>query len=149
MRARSVVVGIAMVIVALVMFGHAQAQDEPIPVDLKVGETFDVCASGLIRCPPNDNKCDDPKVAIPVTASDGSGGLVFQGVGPGTTLCSALSVSGFRPIYRITVSPASQGDAEDNTLRLPAPKATDNALRLPAYPGRGGSAPKGRQKIMP
>jgi len=51
MRARSVVVGIAMVIVALVMFGHAQAQDEPIPVDLKVGETFDVCASGLIRCP--------------------------------------------------------------------------------------------------
>jgi hypothetical protein len=75
--------------------------------------------------------------------------LVFQGVGPGTTLCSALSVSGFRPIYRITVSPAPQGDAEDNTLRLPAPKATDNALRLPAYPGRGGSAPKGRQKIMP
>jgi len=87
--------------------------------------------------------------------------LVFQGVGPGTTLCSALSVSGFRPTYRITVSPASQGDAEDNTLRLPAPKATDNALRLPApkatdnalrlpaYPGRGGSALKGRQKIMP
>jgi len=101
MRARSVVVGIAMAIGALVMFGHARAQDEPIPIDLKVGETFDVCASGLIRCPPIGNVCDDPKVATPVDVP--GSGLGFQGVGPGTTLCSAGSVSGFRRIFRITV----------------------------------------------
>jgi len=102
MRARSVVAGIAMVIVGiLVIFGHARAQDEPYPVDLKVGETFDVCASGLIRCPSIGNICDDPKVAIPVDVP--GSGVGFRGVGPGTTLCSAGSVSGFRRIFRITV----------------------------------------------
>jgi hypothetical protein len=36
MRARSVVTGIAIIIVGtLVMFSHARAQDEPYPVDLK------------------------------------------------------------------------------------------------------------------
>jgi len=101
MRARSVVAGIAIVIGTLVIFGHARSQDEPYPVDLKVGETFDVCASGLIRCPPIGNICDDPKVAISVDVP--GSGLGFRGVGPGTTLCSAGSVSGFRRIFRITV----------------------------------------------
>ena len=101
MRARSVVAGIAIVIGTLVIFGHARAQDEPYPVDLKVGETFDVCASGLIRCPPIGNICDDPQVAIPVDVL--GSGVGFRGVGPGTTLCSAGSVSGFRRIFRITV----------------------------------------------
>jgi len=101
MRARSVVAGIAIVIGTLVIFGHARAQDEPYPVDLKVGETFDVCASGLIRCPPIGNICDDPKVAIAVDVP--GSGLGFRGVGPGTTLCSAGSVSGFRRIFRIIV----------------------------------------------
>ena len=101
MRARSVVAGIALVIGTLAMFGHARAQDEPFPVDLKVGETFDVCASGLIRCPPIGNICDDPKIAIPVDVP--GSGLGFRGVGPGTTLCSAGSVSGFRRLFRITV----------------------------------------------
>ena len=103
MRAKSVVAGIAMVIGILVIFGHARAQDEAFPVDLKVGETFDVCASGLIRCPAIGPICDAPAIAIPVDVSDGSGGLGFRGVGPGTTLCSAGSVSGFRRIFRITV----------------------------------------------
>jgi len=101
MRTKSVVAGIAMVIGTLVIFGHARAQDEPYPVDLKAGETFDVCASGLVRCPPIGNICDDPKVAIPVDVP--GSGLGFRGIGPGTTLCSAGSVSGFRRIFRITV----------------------------------------------
>ena len=101
MRARSVVACIAMVIVGiLVIFGHARAQDEPYPVDLKVGETFDVCASGQIHCPSIFNLCDDPKVAIPVDVP--GSGVGFRGVGPGTTLCSAGS-SGIRRIFRITV----------------------------------------------
>ena len=101
MRARSVVAGIAMVIGTLVIFSHARAQDEPYPVELNVGETFDVCASGLVRCPPIGNICDDPKVAIPVDIP--GSGLGFRGVGPGTTLCSVGSPSGFRRIFRITV----------------------------------------------
>jgi len=46
MRERSVVTGIAIIIVGtLVMFGHARAQDESYPVDLKVGETFAVTSA--------------------------------------------------------------------------------------------------------
>ena len=100
MRAKSVVAGIAIVIGTLVIFGHARAQVEPYPVELKVGETFDVCASGLIRCPPIGNICDDPKVAIPVDVP--GSGLGFRGVGPGTTLCAAGS-AGFGRVFRITV----------------------------------------------
>jgi len=101
MRTRSIVAGIVMVIGVLEIFSYARAQDEPYPIDLKIGETFDVCASGLIRCPPMGNICDDQKVAIPVDVP--GSGLGFRGVGPGTTLCSAGSVSGFRRIFRITV----------------------------------------------
>lgn len=101
MRARSVVAGIMMVIGTLVLFGIARAQDEPYPVDLKVGETFDVCASGLIRCPSIVNICDDPKVAIPVDVP--GSGVGFRGVAPGTTLCSAGSGSGSGRISRITM----------------------------------------------
>jgi hypothetical protein len=80
--------------------GHARAQDEPFPVELRVGETFDTCASGQIVCPARAPICDDPGVAVPV---DVSGGLGFKGVGPGTTLCSAASAVGPRRIFRITV----------------------------------------------
>jgi hypothetical protein len=101
MQTRSVVAGIVLVVGTLVIFSHARAQDEPYLIDLKVGETFDVCSSGLVRCPPISNMCDDPKVATSVDVP--GSGLGFRGVGPGTTLCSAGSVSGFRRIFRITV----------------------------------------------
>ncbi len=78
----------------------ARAQDEPFPVDLQVGETIEICASGQIVCPARTPICDDPKVAVPV---DAPGGLGFQGVGPGTTLCSAASAAGPRRVFRITV----------------------------------------------
>jgi hypothetical protein len=61
---------------------------------------FDACASGQIGCPARAPICDDPKVAVP---ADAPGGLGFQGVGPGTTLCSASSAVGPRRIFRITV----------------------------------------------
>ena len=79
---------------------HARAQDEPFPVELWVGETFEVCTSGQIVCPARIPLCDNPKVAVPV---DVPGGLGFQGVGPGTTLCSAASAVGPRRVFRITV----------------------------------------------
>jgi len=101
MRRRGHLAVIAMVFGTLfVTFQHARAQDEPFPIELRVGETFDVCASGQLVCPARTPICDDPKVAAPI---DLSGGLGFQGVGPGTTLCSATSSAGPRRVFRITV----------------------------------------------
>lgn len=74
--------------------------DEPYPVDLSVGETFEVCGTGEIICPATAPICDDPKVSVPV---DTPNGLGFRGAGPGTTLCSAVSVTRQRRIFRITV----------------------------------------------
>ena len=101
MRKRSLLAGIALVFGALVVTAPpTMAQDEPFPIELRAGETFDVCASGEINCPVRAPICDDLAVAIPV---DLPGGLGFRGVGPGTTLCSAASSGGFRRVFRITV----------------------------------------------
>ena len=91
---------VPVVVGAFVPFPRAHAQDEPHPVILSVGETFDVCGSGQIVCPARSPICDDPKVAVPVDLPDGLG---FRGVAPGTTLCSAASAVGPRRVFRITV----------------------------------------------
>jgi len=107
MRRRASLPVIALVIAgAFAMIHQAHAQDPgspgdaPYPVVLGVGETFDPCKSGNIVCPARGPICDDPKVAVPVDTPDGLG---FQGVAPGTTLCSAASAVGPRRIFRITV----------------------------------------------
>jgi len=101
MRRRGLLAGIAFVFGTLLgTVHHAWPQDEPFPIELRVGETFDVCASGQIVCPARTSICDDPKVAVPV---DLPGGLGFKGVGPGTTLCSAASAVGPRRVFRISV----------------------------------------------
>ena len=93
--------GMALVIGIFVLVVHdAQAQDGPFPITLRSGETFDLCTSGLIVCPARTPICDDLKVVVPI---DLPGGLGFQGVGPGTTLCSAASAAGPRRVFRITV----------------------------------------------
>jgi hypothetical protein len=101
MRRRGLLAGIALVFgTLLVTVPHARAQDEPFPVELRVGETIEVCASGEVVCPARTPICDNPKVAVPV---DTPGGLGFQGVGSGKTLCSAASATGLRRVFRITV----------------------------------------------
>lgn len=75
-------------------------QDHPYPVELAVGETFEVCKSGQILCPAIEPICDDLKVVIPVDTPQGLG---FKGVGRGTTLCSAGTTAGIRRVFRITV----------------------------------------------
>jgi len=101
MRKPLLIAGVALVVGTLFMAVHdARAQDEPIPIELGVGEMFDACTSGLIVCPARTPICDDPNVAVP---ADAPGGLGFKGVGPGTTLCSAASSVGPRGIFRITV----------------------------------------------
>jgi len=107
MRRRAYLAVIALVIAgafAMIHPAHAQdagsPDDAPYPVVLGVGEIFDPCNSGNIVCPARVPICDDPKVAVPVDTPDGLG---FQGVAPGTTLCSAASAVGPRRIFRITV----------------------------------------------
>lgn len=101
MLRRGLPTGIALVLCTLIVTAPPTlAQDEPFPIELQAGETFEVCGSGLILCPARTSLCDDPKVAVPV---DTPGGLGFQGVGPGTTLCSAASAAGPRRVFRITV----------------------------------------------
>ena len=101
MRKRILLEGIALVFgVLLATSHHAKAQDGPFPIVLRVGETFDACASGQIVCPASAPICDDPKVVVP---ADVNGALGFRGVGPGTTLCSAASAAGPRRVFRIIV----------------------------------------------
>ena len=101
MRQRILLAGIALVLGALFVSTHyARAQDEPFPIELRVGETFEACASGQIVCPASAPICDDPKVVVP---ADVNGALGFRGVGPGTTLCSAASAVGPRRVFRFTV----------------------------------------------
>jgi hypothetical protein len=99
----TIAVGIGLLLFAVNAGGAPDADpmhDEPYPVELSAGEIFKVCKSGQIVCPAISPICDDLKVAVPVDTPDGLG---FQGVGPGTTLCSAATTFGQRRVFRITV----------------------------------------------
>ena len=91
--------------VALAPSGSTLGEDEPFPVEIKVGATLDVCATGQVVCPAMYPRCDDPKVAVPVVDDLDGGGwrLGLRGVGPGTTLCSVLSQTGARQVFSVTV----------------------------------------------
>ncbi len=94
-------ISVLAVLLAITGAFMAFAQDAgPHPVELKVGEAFEMCNTGQILCPARNAICDDPKVAVPVELP---GGLGFEGVSPGSTLCSAASAAGPRRVFRITV----------------------------------------------
>lgn len=80
--------------------GTDSSRDAPYPVEMSVGDTFEVCGTGEITCPAIAPICDDAKVSVPV---DTPNGLGYRGTGPGTTLCSAASATGQRRVFRITV----------------------------------------------
>jgi len=81
------------------------ADDQPYPLQVKVGEIASLCATGTILCPAAAALCDDASVARPALGPDGLG---FEGVGPGTTICSAGAAmgQGARRVYKVTVSGA-------------------------------------------
>lgn len=97
----------AAVLPALAAPAHGQAKtgdprvDGARPLRLTVGERVNVCETGTIMCPAEAPICDDPKVA---TWSFEAEGLVFTGVGPGETLCSAGSANRLRQVYRVIVA---------------------------------------------
>ena len=94
--------GRAAVAGALLAAGLVQA-DEPVPVRVAVGKTFNVCAAKLIVCPASNLICDDPKIAV---MENGPQGAVVEGVAPGTTLCSAHGPgNAFFVLMRVTVTP--------------------------------------------
>jgi hypothetical protein len=94
-------------VIAFAAFAAASQQDsndEPYPLTIKVGRSVAVCKTGVLTCPAGSATCDDTSVA---TASiEETDGLVFKGVAPGTTLCSAATGSGFgyRRVFRVTVT---------------------------------------------
>ncbi len=79
------------------------ASAAPVPLTVQVGKAVAICATGTIQCPAGNPICDDTSVA---TAENSDAGLVFRGVAPGTTLCSAASGGGIglRRVYRVTVT---------------------------------------------
>ena len=87
---------------ALVLItGGLTRADEPTPVNMGVGESVNVCRSGLTLCPVSTFLCDDPKVAA---IENGPDGAVLRGNSPGTTLCSLLGPGrAFRRVIRVTV----------------------------------------------
>ncbi len=93
-------------LLALLVALSAGAEDggDPgvIPLTLEVGKTYSVCESGLVPCPAGGPICDDPKVAT--YAEDSTRGMLWKGVGSGTTLCSVAHINGAgRRVWRITV----------------------------------------------
>lgn len=80
--------------------GGAAADDAPLPIELKVGEVRSVCSTGGVICPARAVICDDLAVVAVVGAADG---VAFQGVKPGSTLCSASSAGMIRRVFRVKV----------------------------------------------
>ncbi len=70
------------------------------PVEIKVGEVFKVCKSGLVVCPAIVSICDDANIVTIVSTPDGLG---FKGVAPGSTLCSVGTTVGPRRLFQVTV----------------------------------------------
>jgi hypothetical protein len=79
------------------------AADAPFPLSVGVGKSVDLCSTGTIQCPAVAPICDDTSV---VGAEVTQAGLVFKGLKPGSTLCSAASASGAGPrrVYRVEVT---------------------------------------------
>jgi hypothetical protein len=84
--------------------GAQTLSNEPYPLRLRVGKTIALCKTGTISCPAASPICDDTGIVDALFTAEG---LVFKGVKPGTTLCSAANDNGTgsRRVYRVTVSP--------------------------------------------
>ena len=97
----TVVVGL---LVLIIFVSDVKAEgsklDQPYPVELRVGEIFKVCNSGMVVCPVLMPICDDTNIIMLVNTPDGLG---FKGVAPGTTICSVGTTVGPRRHFRITV----------------------------------------------
>ena len=78
------------------------AAPDAFPLEMAVGKSVAVCKTNTIICPASNAICDDTSVVGIETSDEG---LVFKGLKPGTTICSAGSGAGagLRSVYRVTV----------------------------------------------
>ncbi len=78
------------------------AAPDAFPLEMAVGKSVAVCKTSTIICPASNAICDDTSVVSIETSDEG---LVFKGLKPGTTICSAGSGAGagLRSVYRVTV----------------------------------------------
>jgi hypothetical protein len=78
--------------------------DKPYPLEIKVGQAAAICRTGTIQCPASEPICDDTSVVTAEVSE--KEGLIFKGLKPGTTLCSAAASQGFgaRRVYRVVVA---------------------------------------------
>jgi hypothetical protein len=97
---KTTVTALALFMLLILSAGSVPAAGQEYAIEMKPGQVFEVCKSGLIACPVIISLCDDPGV---VTTVDTPSGLGFKAVAPGTTLCSAGSGVGPRRLFRITV----------------------------------------------
>ena len=97
---KTMVTALAGLLVLMLSAGSVPAAGQEYAIEMKTGQVFEVCKSGLIACPVIISLCDDPGV---VTTVDTPSGLGFKAVAAGTTLCSAGSGVGPRRFFRITV----------------------------------------------
>lgn len=83
--------------------GGAPPSELPLLV-IRTGDSVAICKTGTIICPATLGTCDDPAVAA---ADSGDDGIVFRGISPGATVCSAVGTSGVGPrkLYRVKVVP--------------------------------------------
>ena len=94
------------VFLVLIMFvsdvkaGDPAEPGQPYEVELRVGEIFSVCKSGMVVCPAIVSICDDAHIVTIVSTPDGLG---FKGVAPGATLCSVGTAVGPRRLFHLTV----------------------------------------------
>ncbi len=108
-RTVAIVAGLAAFTALAALAGGAWAADAsappaagPYPVNLRVGQVFEVCRTGEVTCPIVRHICDDLRVVNLVETPDGLG---FKAVGPGTTLCVASGNTGAGRLFRVTVAP--------------------------------------------
>lgn len=91
---------LALLVALVISTDGSSAAGQTYNIEMKPGQVFEVCKSGLVTCPVIISLCDDPGVA---TTVDTPSGLGFKAVASGTTLCSAGSGVGPRRFFRITV----------------------------------------------
>jgi len=101
MRLAQLVAAVLVLAIPAAALSGDPRKDEAYPLQVKVGDAVAICETGTVMCPAGAAICDDPSIARPDADARG---LLFRGVSPGTTLCSAGSSSGqLRVVYRVTV----------------------------------------------
>jgi hypothetical protein len=86
------------IVLAVALLSLPALADEPLRVEIRVGEEKPLCHGGMCHAP----ICDDSSVAK--VSADGR--AVLRGVAPGKTLCSVDTGFG-RQVYEVLVTAAS------------------------------------------